>query len=113
MRPLSGTGGRVKVSLNGGDWPVWSPDGAELIYHDFDARKLMAVRFSVAAGEFVPELAREMLDYPRPYAYEFDVTGEPLRILTDDAVLPQGSAVPPPTVVLHWFEELEQKVPAP
>jgi serine/threonine-protein kinase len=112
VRPLSGNGGQVKVSQNGGLWPMWSPDGAELIYLDHDARKLMAVRFSTAGGEFVPELAREMLDYPRAYALEFDVTGDPLRILTDEDLLPEDASVRPPKVVVHWFDELERKVPA-
>jgi serine/threonine-protein kinase len=112
VRPLSGTGGQVKVSLNGGQWPVWSRDGKELIYHDADARKLMAVRFAAQAGEFVPELAREMMDYPRTQGLPFDVTGEPLRILTDENLLPESESVRPPKVVVHWFDELEQKVPA-
>ena len=31
VRPLSGNAGQVKVSMNGGSWPVWSPDGTELL----------------------------------------------------------------------------------
>jgi serine/threonine-protein kinase len=111
VRPLSGDGGQVKVSVDSGSWPMWSPDGTELIYLD-DAGKLMAVRFSTADGEFMPELAREMLDYPRTYALEFDVAGPPLRILTDEALISEDAFSPPPKVVVGWFEELERKVPA-
>jgi hypothetical protein len=72
----------------------------------------MAVRFSVAAGEFVPESARELIDLPRQYGLRFDVTGDPLRIITGESVLPEGASERPPTVVVHWFDELERKVPA-
>jgi Tol biopolymer transport system component len=108
--PLSGSGGQVKVSLNGGVWPVWSPDGKELLYIDRGARKLAAVRYSVEDGEFVPELAREILDYPRTYG-AFDVAGGPFRILTDESLEREGATQRPLTVLVNWFEELERKTP--
>ena len=111
VRPLSGKGGQVKVSQGGGLWPMWSPGGTELIYLDNDARKLMTVRFSTAAGEFVPELARELLDYPRAHGLPFDVAGNPVRILTDEDLLSEDASIRPPKVVVGWFEELERKVP--
>ena len=113
VRPFTGSGGQVKVSSSGGFWPVWSPDGAELFYTDLKARKLMAVRFSVVDGEFVPVTARELIDLPRQYGTRVDVTGDPLRILTGEDVLPEGSSAPRPSVVVNWFDELEQKVPTP
>ena len=112
VRPFSGNGGQVKVSSDGGLLPVWSPDGTELFYIDIESRKLMAVRFSVVAGEFVPESARELLDLPRPYGLRVDVTGDPVRILTDENLLAEGASAHSPTVVVHWFDELERKVPA-
>ena len=34
VRPFSGEGGRIQVSLNGGTEPVWSRDGRELFYRE-------------------------------------------------------------------------------
>jgi sugar lactone lactonase YvrE len=112
VRPFSGSGGQVKVSSDGGILPVWSPDGSELFYSDVDARKMMAVRFSVEDSEFVPESARELLDLPLPYGLQFDVTGEPMRVLTDENLVSEAGSARPATVVVHWFDELERKVPA-
>jgi hypothetical protein len=82
-----------------------------MIYLDRGASQLMAVRLSVEDGELVPELARAMFDYPRSYSAWFDVTGEPLRILTDEPLLLESATQPPPTVIVNWFEELERKIP--
>jgi hypothetical protein len=109
VRPLSGSGGQVKVSANGGARAIWSPDGKELIYHDDSLRKLMAVRFADEGGEFRPDLAREILDYPRTYGFGFDIEPGAMRILTDEDVLPEGASVRQPTVVVNWFDQLEQR----
>jgi serine/threonine-protein kinase len=110
VRPRSGSGGQVKVSLTSGISPTWSPGGEELLYLDREADQLMAVRFSVEGDEFVPELAQAMFDYPRSYGGWFDVTVQPLRILTDEPLMLESATQPPPTVVVNWFEELESKL---
>ena len=103
-----------RMAKIGGCWsPSLSPDGSELFYIDFNERKLMSVRFSVVDGEFMPESAEEMIDLGQRYRLGFDVVGDPLRILTAERLLPQGSAAQSPTAVVNWFDELEEKVPAP
>jgi serine/threonine-protein kinase len=113
VRPFSGSGGQIKVSSDGGSWPVWSPDGTELFYGQFRDRKLMAVRYTVAGDEFLPEAAEEVLNLGQNYGLHFQVTGDPVRFLTGESLLPGGAKERPPRIVVNWFEELERKVPGP
>src|SRR6185503_3969583 len=32
VRPFPGPGGRTQVSVGGGMWPIWGPDGRRLLY---------------------------------------------------------------------------------
>ena len=47
LRPLDDAAGRIIVSRNGGTEPVWSRDGRELFYRDFEGPSIVAAAVSI------------------------------------------------------------------
>lgn len=105
VKPFPAPGGAVRVSTDGGDWPIWSRSGAEIFYVAED-RKLMAV--GVKNGSSL-EVGK-----PRPL-FEFRGVGDPVIGAGYD-VTPDGKrflvntpiaekSVSPITLVLNWAEE--------
>jgi Tol biopolymer transport system component len=113
--------GRWQVSPSGGDSPLWSPDGRELFYLNGDA--VMAVSVKI-------EPSFEIVGTPKTlfrgtYIGTFPDNGTPWDISPDGKrflmIKPPTStgaapaaAAPQPkiNIVLNWFEELRQRVPA-
>jgi serine/threonine-protein kinase len=115
LQPYPGPGGKWQISTEGGTEPAWNPNGRELFYRSGD--KMMAVEITTQpslsagkpkvlfAGQYQPSLN------PVPNA-NYDVSPDGQRFLM---LKPSESAEAAPTqinVVLNWFEELKQKVPA-
>jgi serine/threonine-protein kinase len=112
VQPYPGPGGRWQISTEGGNEPVWNPNGRELFYRSGD--KMMAVDVATqptfAAGKprvlFEGQYARTLFTIPN-----YDVTLDGQRFLM---LKPSDSAEAAPTqinVVLNWFEELKRRVP--
>jgi serine/threonine-protein kinase len=113
VQPYPGPGGKWQISTDGGAEPVWNRNGRELFYRS--SNKMMAVDIAAQPnftagnprmlfqGEYVLATA------PVP---NYDVSPDGQRFLM---VKSNESAQVAPTqinVVLNWFEELKQKVPA-
>ena len=102
-------GGPVRVSEDGGDRPLWRPDGGELFF--LKGRTLMAVEFrgqndrpaGTPRALFTLALsASGSLGYGRKYA----VAPDGQRFL---AIVPAATQAPhPATVILNWRESLER-----
>ena len=113
VQPYPGPGGKWQISTEGGNEPLWNPNGRELFYRSGD--KMMAVGIatqpSFAAG--TPRMLFEGRYEPSPVpATNYDVSPDGQRFLM---LKPSEQAQAAPTqinVVLNWFEELKQKVPA-
>jgi dipeptidyl aminopeptidase/acylaminoacyl peptidase/predicted Ser/Thr protein kinase len=113
VRPYPGPGGKWQISTEGGTEPAWNPKGRELFYRSGD--KMMAVEVTTqgtfSAGK--PKMLFEGPYQPTPLtATNYDVSPDGQRFLM---LKPSESAEAAPTqitVVLNWFEELKQKVPA-
>ena len=92
---------------------MWNPNGRELFYRSGD--KMMAVDIATqpgfAAGK--PRMLFEGSYLPTPFTHpNYDVSPDGQRFLM---LKPTERAETAPTqinVVLNWFEELKQKVPA-
>jgi eukaryotic-like serine/threonine-protein kinase len=108
--PTSGKGERVAVSVDGGTGPVWSRDGRELFYRAGD--DLISAQVKATSTLGVGE-RRKLLDlsaYDSGYFHEFDVSADGQRFLLIRTDTPSR-----PTrldVILNWFDELKQRVPA-
>jgi serine/threonine-protein kinase len=113
VQPYPGPGGKWQISTDGGTEPVWDPNGRELFYRSGD--KIMAVDIATqpgfAAGK--PRMLFEGPYLPTPATFpNYDVSPDGKRFLM---LKPTEQAQAAPTqinVVLNWFEELKQKVPA-
>ena len=124
VRPYSDADGgdTIPLSSSGGQSPIWSRDGKELFYLDWDRRRIMAV--AVPQGEEKawgsPEALFNIPNMPMPWLRGscFEVAGDGRFIFaaTDVDGLDSGHensepASPELHVVLNWFEELKRKVP--
>jgi Tol biopolymer transport system component len=113
VQPYPGPGGKWQISTEGGTEPVWNTNGRELFYRS--GYKMMAVdiaaQLSFGAGKpkVLFEGPYQLLGVANP---NYDVSPDGQRFLM---LKPSESAEAAPTqinVVLNWFEELKQKVPA-
>jgi hypothetical protein len=110
----------VRVTQEGGSFPIWSPDGRELIYrrsfHKQISRSQEARLFSVpimAQGgiEIGAERTLPIEGFLIFNTYrDFDLASDGLRFVM---IYPAGSAVRRPRIhiVQNWFEELKARVP--
>jgi Tol biopolymer transport system component/predicted Ser/Thr protein kinase len=111
VQPYPGPGGKWQISTEGGTEPVWNPNGRELFYRSGD--KMMAVEIATqpgfAAGK--PRMLFEGQYEGGGSLANYDISPDGQRFLmikTNE----QESAPTQINVVLNWFEELKQKVPA-
>ncbi len=111
VRALGGTGGRRQVSNDGGDQPLWTRGGREIIYRKGDA--MLSASFDPSSGEVgVPVLLFLKRDAGRLGAFRtrgYDVTPDGSRFLVVTPVERLGAA--PMVVVLNWFQDLNTRVP--
>jgi serine/threonine-protein kinase len=104
LRPYDGPGGKVAISIDGGDEPRWSRQPQELFFRDTASNQLMTAS--------VPTTAGSRLDRPRtvvPLATSlWDVAPDGKRFLVVKDPEP-GADSGTVRVVVSWFEELRQK----
>ncbi len=112
VSPMSGSGGKFRVSTKGGRLPKWSKNGRELFYIELNPRRLMAADISPQPS-FQSSAPRPMfiIRNDSGLAY-YDVAPDGKRFLV---LTPQpGPAAAPATTfvtVTAWFEELSRLAP--
>jgi Tol biopolymer transport system component/predicted Ser/Thr protein kinase len=115
VRPFPGPGGRWQISTGGGELPLWSRDGRELLFETPD-RRVMAVRYtgkgdSFAAGK--PRLWSETrLQAIIGSNSNYDLAPDGKRLA---AMLDVASGGSPPThltFLLNFSDELRRRAPA-
>ena len=98
----------------GGEQPVWSPDGTELFYRS--GNRMMAVfvqtepTFRAGRPEVLFEGRYVATRFVPGYQY-YDISADGQQFLMIKAV--EGSQSSQINVVLNWFEELKRLVPTP
>jgi serine/threonine-protein kinase len=104
VEPYSSPGSREKISIDGGDQPMWSRDGTKLFYRNGE-RKMVA-----ASIETKPKL--EVIDrkelFEWKYINSYDVAPDGRFLMIRD---PEGPPRQQIKVVLNWFDELKRLVP--
>jgi serine/threonine-protein kinase len=119
VRPFLRAGGSTPVSLDGGESPVWTPDGTEIIYREpggawWAATVRTEPEFVVTFREQLPLRPGLLRDGSSPH---FDVSPDDGRILAidDGRILAIRGSTSETTiqhiVVLNFFEELSEAVP--
>jgi Tol biopolymer transport system component/tRNA A-37 threonylcarbamoyl transferase component Bud32 len=112
VQPYPGPGGKWQISTEGGNEPVWNPNGRELFYRS--GNTMMAVDIATQPGfaAGTPRMLFEGLYDPAPYPLaNYDVSRDGQRFLMLKPAEQQQAAPTQINVVLNWFEELKQKVP--
>jgi eukaryotic-like serine/threonine-protein kinase len=113
VQPYPSSGGKWQISTEGGTEPVWNRNGRELFYRNGD--KMMAVDITTQPSFTAakPHMLFEGHYVPPPGTTpNYDVSPDGQRFLM---IKPNeaGEAAPSQiNLVLNWFEELKQRVPA-
>ena len=108
--------GRWQISTDGGEWPLWSPDGDELFYRGPSG--LMAQTFETDPT-FTPGTLTQLFawEFVGPQNRRMAVSPDGTRFLLFKNALPETDdgedAAPEPQIILveNWFEELKARVP--
>ena len=113
--PDAYAGGRWQISSGGGKQPLWSRDGRELFYRDFDGALLAA---SVTlTPTFVPGPIVKLFANANYFGsgssgsgrtYDLSLDGSRFLMIKQQATAGEAAAL---VVVLNWFEELKRLVP--
>jgi serine/threonine-protein kinase len=113
-------GGRWQVSNNGGDSPLWSPDGRELFYRNGDAAMAVAVKSDPAFDIENPTVLFQGMYYSADFIpgttelSPWDISPDGKRFLMmKNAGVGESTGGGPRriNIILNWFEELKQRVP--
>ena len=113
VQPYPGPGGKWQISTEGGTEPMWNPNGRELFYRSGD--KMMVVELTTQPGfaAGTPRMLFEGPYVPTPTTPpNYDISPDGQRFLMLKPSESTGVAPTQINVVLNWFEELKQKVPA-
>ena len=106
VRSFPGKGGRLQISVAGGEWPLWSRDGTQLYFSQ--GRRLMAVAFRGDGPE-------ASVDRPRPVLEGFDFGRGTVDLMPDGRsfvlVEPATRGLVEVRVVTSWTRELRDTVP--
>ena len=121
VKPFPPTGSRRRISQDGGYWPLWSPEGSELLYRpraDSGGITLRSVdivtepAFGFSNEQTLPVEGFNVVAYYRDYDISPD--GEQLLMVfpadQPDSGEPARLKI---NVVLNWFEDLKERVPVP
>jgi hypothetical protein len=110
IRPIDSTGGRKRLSSEGGVGPMWAPDGRELFFTRGDKLAVVALD-----GQLNPVgRDRVLFTVPRFEDLQFDPETHDVDIMPDGehfvfGLGTQSSSATRYNVVLNWFEELKRK----
>jgi serine/threonine-protein kinase len=104
VQAFDGASGRVQISNQGGEYPVWGRDGRELFYRSGDRMMAVDVKGGGAIHVGAPRLVfeRHLLEG----IYDVHPDGRFLMVEVDYGRPPREL-----TFVLEWFAELRARVP--
>jgi serine/threonine-protein kinase len=122
VQPFPLTGAKYLISMAGGGYPVWSPDGKQLYYlqnaGDGPPWKFMSVDI-VTQPSFVFSKPTALpiggIVAPQGSGRPYDVMPDGKQFVT--MLLPEAASLSPEAppqqinVVLNWFRELQERVP--
>ena len=106
-------GGKLPVSTDGGQQPLWSPDGEELFYRGLRGMMVVPVETGPTFRAGDPEVLFEQQYFfnGRRRTYDLAPDGRFLMVKAsgagDDARAPAAQII----LVQNWFEELQRLVP--
>jgi len=117
VQPFPKTGAaKYQISREGGEAPLWSPDGKELFYYQTETRSLLAVPIQTQPtftfGNPVPIPIERIVQGNTGRRYDITPDGMRFLVLLPADQSDESRQTLKINVVLNWFEELKQRVPA-
>jgi eukaryotic-like serine/threonine-protein kinase len=108
--------GRWQVSTSGGDNPLWSRDGRELFYRRGGSVMAVAVQTEPAfkCGKPVPLFRGTYVGLGDEHPWDISPDGKRFLMMKEvvSTAKPAAEAPRKINIVVNWFEELKQRVPA-
>ena len=111
VRSFLEAGGRWQISTEGGAEPRWNPAGKEIFYRRGDEMWAVSVATEPSFQPGRPTLLFEGSFDSGGYFHNYDVSPDGKRFMMVQREESSESAPDRLHVVLHWFEELERRVP--
>jgi Tol biopolymer transport system component len=105
---VSGPGGKVRISTDGGQSPRWSKNGRELFYWDGTRSKAMAVDVETTP-QFRVGIPNQLFAHFGRTTWDVAPDGKRFLFEQDPSL---ESGVREMAGVVDWFEELRRRVPA-
>ena len=110
MQPFPDGGRLIPISTGKGTEPVWSRDGTELFFRD--GAQMLAVEVDTGTTF---SAGRPQVLFEGSYDADVNSQGIPNYDTTPDGwvlmIRPADTASAQLVVVLHWFDELTERVP--
>jgi Tol biopolymer transport system component len=110
VRAFPDNGSQWKISNNGGNGPIWSGTGHDLLYQSRDQE--MAVSYSANGSTFVAEKPRVWLAKVGGSAVDISPDGKRLVVLAPVESPDAPKAEHEVVLLQNFFDELRRKVPA-
>ena len=107
VTPYPGPGGMMQMSTDGGDSPVWAPDGQELFYRNQDKMMTVSIQTEPTFKAGTPRLLFEGAYVRGTGRNGYDVDSEGRFLMMKDEEQTSNQI----HVVLNWFEKLKRLVP--
>jgi len=115
VKSYADQGGTIQISIDGGQEPMWAPDGKELFYRNGDQMMVVSVGTAPTFQAQTPRLLFEG-------SYKYDSRDAALSSVSNYDISPDGQRfvmvketevqeAKQIHVVLNWFEELKRLVP--
>ena len=113
VRPYPGPGGKWKVSVAGGKFPVWSPTTKDLFFASADDR-IMVASYTIDGNSFVA--SRPRVWSPTPIRRDgvrqnFDISPDGTRAVVFPQPAGQTEGPLHATFVLNFFDEVRRRIP--
>jgi hypothetical protein len=113
VRPVSGRGGKWKISDQRGSDPLWSKNGSQLFYRRGDQVWVLDIRTEGGFSSGKPRLLFEKPGFQGGYTnqtWDLSMDGQRFLMVKFEDKKPQP--VTEMILVQNWFEELKRLVPA-
>ena len=106
-------GGKLTVSTDGGQQPLWSPDGQELFYRGPGGMMVVPVETDPTFSAGAPEVLFDQQYYFTGTRRTYDLAPDGRFLMVKDSAVGDDAEGPAAQIILvqNWFEELKRLVP--
>ena len=113
VQQYPGLGGKQPISTDGGQQPLWSPDGQELFYRGPRGMMVVPVETEPTFRAGDPEVLFDQQYYFHRTQRTYDLAPDGRFLMVKEGAATADAEGPAAQIILvqHWFEELRRLVP--